>query len=118
MSEQSPEPSKETASGRRTRISERLKAAVDPVNARSILGTRLVAVGLALSCLAGGIDYFQNADAVVLTKVDLAEAVDFNHEAARANLRQASPKAQLFETSAKTGSGMEAWCDYLAGLRG
>ncbi|MCU0771508.1 MAG: hydrogenase nickel incorporation protein HypB [Verrucomicrobia bacterium] len=60
---------------------------------------------------------FQNADAVILTKTDLAEAVEFNRAAALANLRQASPKARLFETSAKTGTGISEWCDYLAGLR-
>ncbi len=59
---------------------------------------------------------FQNADAVVLTKIDLAEAVELDRKAALANLRHASPKAKLFETSAKTGSGMPAWCDYLLGL--
>lgn len=58
---------------------------------------------------------FQNADAVVLTKTDLMEALDFDHETALVNLRQASPKAKLFELSAKTGAGMEAWCDYLTG---
>jgi len=60
---------------------------------------------------------FQNADAVVLTKVDLADAVEFNHETALANLRQASPKAKLFETAARTGVGMQEWCDYLSGLQ-
>jgi hydrogenase nickel incorporation protein HypB len=60
---------------------------------------------------------FQNADAVVLTKIDLVEAVEFNRETALANLRQASPKARLFEISAKTGAGMPEWCDYLAGLK-
>jgi hydrogenase nickel incorporation protein HypB len=59
---------------------------------------------------------FQNADAVVLTKIDLAEAVEFNHDSALKNLRQASPKAQRFETSAKTGTGMKAWCNYLGTL--
>jgi hydrogenase nickel incorporation protein HypB len=59
---------------------------------------------------------FQNADAVVLTKLDLGDAVEFNRAAALTNLRQASPKARLFETSAKTGAGMAAWCDYLVGL--
>ena len=57
---------------------------------------------------------FQNADAVVLTKMDLAEAVEFNAAAARTNLRQASPRARLFETSAKTGLGMDTWCQFLA----
>jgi len=60
---------------------------------------------------------FQNADVVLLTKTDLAEAVEFNRETALANLRRASPKARLFETSAKTGAGMSTWCEYLVGLK-
>ncbi|MCU0787238.1 MAG: hydrogenase nickel incorporation protein HypB [Verrucomicrobia bacterium] len=60
---------------------------------------------------------FQNADAVVLTKTDLAKAVEFNRETALVNLHRASPKARLFETSAKTGAGMSEWCDYLVRLR-
>jgi hydrogenase nickel incorporation protein HypB len=61
---------------------------------------------------------FHNADAVVLTKTDLAEAVEFDRALALSNLRRASPRATLFETSAKTGAGLEVWCDYLAGLKG
>ena len=60
---------------------------------------------------------FVSADAVVVTKMDLEAAAGFDREAALRNIRQASPKAELFELSAKTGSGMEAWCDYLVTAR-
>ena len=60
---------------------------------------------------------FVSADAVVVTKMDLEVAAGFDREAALRNIRQASPKAELFELSAKTGSGMEAWCDYLVTAR-
>jgi hydrogenase nickel incorporation protein HypB len=56
---------------------------------------------------------FQAADVVILSKVDLAHACDFNREQALDSVRRAAPKAKLFETSAKTGQGMEAWREYL-----
>ncbi len=56
---------------------------------------------------------FQAADVVILSKVDLAEACAYQREAAMDNLRRVAPRARLFETSARTGQGMEAWCDFL-----
>ncbi len=60
---------------------------------------------------------FNSADAAVITKIDIAEAVGFDREAALTNIREICPKIQIFETSAKTGRGMEAWLDYLAQQR-
>jgi hydrogenase nickel incorporation protein HypB len=60
---------------------------------------------------------FNGADVVVITKTDLAQAVEFNRNTALANVRAVSPKAKIIEVSAKTGTGMEEWCDYLMGLR-
>jgi hydrogenase nickel incorporation protein HypB len=56
---------------------------------------------------------FQSAGVAVVSKMDLATACDYNREVALANLRRLAPKAQVFETSAKTGKGMDAWCDFL-----
>lgn len=56
---------------------------------------------------------FQSANAAVISKLDLAEACDFNRDMALANLRRLAPAAEVFELSAKTGQGMEAWCDYV-----
>jgi hydrogenase nickel incorporation protein HypB len=56
---------------------------------------------------------FQSAGVAVVSKMDLATACDYNREAALANLRRIAPKAQVFETSAKTGKGMDAWCEFL-----
>ncbi|HEY1897286.1 MAG TPA: hydrogenase nickel incorporation protein HypB, partial [Terracidiphilus sp.] len=50
---------------------------------------------------------FNSADAAVITKVDIAEAVGFDREAAVRNIRAIRPNIQIFETSAKTGAGME-----------
>src|SRR6266567_5049449 len=58
---------------------------------------------------------FNSADAAALTKMDTAEAVGFDRDAAVHNIREIRPDIHIFETSAKTGSGMDAWLDYLAG---
>lgn len=56
---------------------------------------------------------FQAADVIVISKVDLAQPCDFNRDLALASIRRIAPKARVFETSAKTGQGMDAWRDYL-----
>ena len=60
---------------------------------------------------------FNSADVAVITKIDLAEAVDFDREAAHKGLQAIRPGIHIFETSAKTGAGMDAWLDYLATQR-
>lgn len=57
---------------------------------------------------------FQVADAVVISKMDLAQACEFDRQMALANIKRAAPKARVFETSAKTGQGMDSWREYLA----
>lgn len=61
---------------------------------------------------------FKSASAVVINKTDIAEAVDFDRRAALANLRAIAPQAELFELSARTGSGMDALIDWLDGQTG
>jgi hydrogenase nickel incorporation protein HypB len=56
---------------------------------------------------------FQSAGAMVVSKIDLAQACDYDRQAALANLRRLAPQAPVFETSAKTGQGMDAWCEFL-----
>jgi hydrogenase nickel incorporation protein HypB len=50
---------------------------------------------------------------VVVSKMDLAKACDYNRTTVMANVRRLAPKAQLFEVSAKTNEGMKAWIDFL-----
>jgi len=57
---------------------------------------------------------FNSADAAVVTKMDIAEAVGFDREAAHRNIREIRPNVRIFETSAKTGAGMGEWLEYLA----
>ncbi len=56
---------------------------------------------------------FHNANLVLITKVDLADAVGFDREKAWANIRQTAPKAQILEVSAKTGVGLDAWVAWI-----
>ncbi len=59
---------------------------------------------------------FSVAPVVVLTKMDLVPHLDWNAAACRSCLRQVCPGVYIFEVSAKTGLGMEAWLDYLIKL--
>jgi hydrogenase nickel incorporation protein HypB len=60
---------------------------------------------------------FRSADAVVVTKTDLVPHLDYDRDAALANIRRVSPDARIFETSARAGDGLDAWCDFLLGAR-
>ena len=52
---------------------------------------------------------FHSADLAVITKIDLAEAVEFDRAAAYENILAVGPHLQILETSAKRGQGMDAW---------
>jgi hydrogenase nickel incorporation protein HypB len=56
---------------------------------------------------------FHSADVAVVTKLDLAAATEFDREKALANLRRVSHHATVFEVSARSGQGLEAWCEFL-----
>jgi hydrogenase nickel incorporation protein HypB len=58
---------------------------------------------------------FHSADVAILTKMDLAAAAGFDRDLALANLTRVSHHATIFELSARTGAGMDAWCDFLLG---
>jgi len=60
---------------------------------------------------------FNSADAAIITKIDIAAAVDFDRETALRNINEIRPGIRIFETSAKTGAGMEEWLAYLAEQR-
>src|ERR1035441_6410748 len=57
---------------------------------------------------------FNSADAAVITKIDLAIPCGFDRDLALRNIGEIRPGIRIFETSAKTGVGMDAWLDYLA----
>lgn len=60
---------------------------------------------------------FNTADVAALTKLDLAEACEFDRALALANIDAVRPGMKVFETSAKTGAGLDEWLGYLAGRR-
>ncbi len=57
---------------------------------------------------------FKSADLVIVNKIDLAEAVGFDRDRALTNIQKIAPEATIFEVSARTGVGMNAWYGYLA----
>jgi hydrogenase nickel incorporation protein HypB len=60
---------------------------------------------------------FNTSDIAIITKIDLSEACEFNRQAALDNLSSVRPGIRVFETSAKKGTGMEEWIDYLKSMR-
>ncbi|WP_448562323.1 hydrogenase nickel incorporation protein HypB [Trichothermofontia sp.] len=58
---------------------------------------------------------FKTADAIVINKIDLADAVGFDRERAIANLQKIAPQVPIFEVSARTGAGLAAWYQYVQG---
>ena len=60
---------------------------------------------------------FNSADAAVITKIDIAEPCGFDRDLALKNINEIRPGIRIFETSAKTGAGMDEWLQYLADQR-
>jgi hydrogenase nickel incorporation protein HypB len=60
---------------------------------------------------------FNTADVAIITKIDLAEAVEFDRDAARKSIQSVRPGMTILEVSAKTGAGMDRWLDKLRSLR-
>lgn len=56
---------------------------------------------------------FNSADVAVVTKMDLAPAVEFDWDAAYANIQAVRPGMMVLKLSAKTGEGMDDYLDYL-----
>jgi hydrogenase nickel incorporation protein HypB len=57
---------------------------------------------------------FNSADVAVITKMDLAKAVEFDEPAVMANIQAVRPGMQVFKVSAKTGAGMDQYLQFLA----
>jgi hydrogenase nickel incorporation protein HypB len=56
---------------------------------------------------------FNTADVAVITKTDIAEAVEFDRVKAQASIRSVRPGMRIFELSAKTGEGFDVWIEWL-----
>jgi hydrogenase nickel incorporation protein HypB len=56
---------------------------------------------------------FNSADVAIVTKMDLAEAVEFDWQAAYGNIQAVRPGMLVFKLSAKSGDGMDDYLDFL-----
>ena len=60
---------------------------------------------------------FRVADVCIITKTDLLPHVEFDVAALRSNALQINPNLTFFETSAKTGEGVDAWVEWIVGVK-
>lgn len=58
---------------------------------------------------------FNSADVAIITKSDLADAVEFDRAAARASIESVRPGMKIIEVSARTGAGMSDWLAEICG---
>jgi len=56
---------------------------------------------------------FNSADVAVVTKMDLAAAVEFDWHSAYGNIQAVRPGMQVLKVSSKTGEGMSEYLDFL-----
>lgn len=56
---------------------------------------------------------FARAEIACITKIDLLGVVDFDLAAAEEQIRTLNPKGEILRLSARTGEGMEVWCQKL-----
>lgn len=60
---------------------------------------------------------FNTADVVVITKMDLADAVGFDRALCRENIDRARPGVPVIELSSRSGAGLDAWFSFVRGER-
>jgi len=60
---------------------------------------------------------FNSADVAIITKSDLASAVEFDEAAARRNIEAVRPGMEIFKLSAKTGEGIDGYLRFLENRR-
>ena len=56
---------------------------------------------------------FEKCQAVIINKIDSMPAFDFDMDRVKDNIAKRNPKAVVFPISARTGEGMDAWCEWL-----
>jgi len=61
---------------------------------------------------------FHEAGAVVLSKTDLMPHLSFDMESCIDFVRRANASAPVFQLSARSGDGIDAWIDWLSGIAG
>lgn len=58
---------------------------------------------------------FSVCDALVISKVDYLGISDFDMSLLEERVHRLNPALKIFQTSSKTGEGLDQWCDWLAG---
>lgn len=56
---------------------------------------------------------FNSSDVAVITKIDLAEAAEFDRDIAYQSIQSVRPGIPIYEVSAKKDIGMDTWLDFL-----
>lgn len=56
---------------------------------------------------------FSICDVVLINKIDTKSVFDFDDDAVVERIKKLNPKAEIFFISARTGEGVDAWCDWL-----
>lgn len=56
---------------------------------------------------------FQEADCLLITKIDLAPYLEIDLDRIAANVRQMNPDTAIISVSAKTGVGLKQWFDWI-----
>ena len=57
---------------------------------------------------------FQVCDVVLINKIDVLPYFDFDLEQCKKNIVYRNPNAKIFEICAKTGDGIQEWCNWLS----
>ena len=60
---------------------------------------------------------FQKADVILLTKIDLAEILEYNFDRVYDDLSKINTAAPVIRLSARTGEGLESWRDWIIAQR-
>lgn len=60
---------------------------------------------------------FNTSDVAIITKMDLAAAVEFDLPAALANIQRVRPGMEMLTLSSKNGAGMDTWLEFLTAAR-
>jgi len=61
---------------------------------------------------------FRRSRVMVINKIDLLGTSDFSVERVRENATRINPELEIFETSCRTGKGLELWYTWLVELVG
>jgi len=60
---------------------------------------------------------FNTADVILITKTDIADAVNFNIQTVIEDLKFVNPKVEPWPMSVVTGDGMDRWYDWLRSMK-